>query len=325
LQPNDPQHKVDVAIDSTPADGTRSVPATFRRQLGERSPQINRDDWVVLEISSFQLWHATQAVKMPHIAVVTGCSPNHLDWHESFCDYVAAKQRLLSGQTPEDFAVLNTFDREAASWSPMVRGRQIPLPDLNELPPLGVPGEHNRIDAACAAAAASAAGCTSAKIQRGLEQFHGLPQRLEWFAVIDGRRFYNDSTATTPESTIAALRSLDAPIWLLAGGKNKGSDFGPLAAEIVRLARGAALFGTAKEEILAQVRRRDPQFAAATVENMEQALQWCWQRSQPGHIVLLSPGCASTDQFRNFRERGERFVALVRDLSNPLNRQSRPA
>ena len=74
--------------------------------------------------------------RMPHVAVVTGCTPNHLDWHETFADYVAAKQRILTGQTPEDFAVLNTFDAEAASWSRLVRGRQIPLPNLDQLPPL---------------------------------------------------------------------------------------------------------------------------------------------------------------------------------------------
>ena len=228
--------------------------------LDELPQNDGRDDWVVLEISSFQLWHfgyctphapreeSAHGVCRIHVAVVTGCSPNHLDWHASFADYVAAKQRILTGQTPDDFAVLNTFDAEVASWLPLVRGRPIGRWSparlcrsrtrvcgvrLDDLPPLPVPGEHNRINAACAAAAAAAAGCSASEIRRGLEAFRGLPQRLEWFAVIDGRRFYNDSTATTPESTIAALRSLDVPVWLLAGGKSKGFDFEPLAAEIV--------------------------------------------------------------------------------------------
>ena len=105
--------------------------------LLERLPEIGRDDWVVLEISSFQLWHFTPAAKMPQIAVVTGCSPNHLDWHASYADYIAAKQRILTGQTPEDVAVLNTFDAEAASWSPLVRGRLMPLPSPLPLPARG--------------------------------------------------------------------------------------------------------------------------------------------------------------------------------------------
>ena len=103
--------------------------------LLEHLPEIRPDDWVVLEISSFQLWHfriphapredSAHGVCRIHVAVVTGCSPNHLDWHESYADYVAAEQRILTWQTPEDFAVLNTFDAEVASWSPLVRGRPI--------------------------------------------------------------------------------------------------------------------------------------------------------------------------------------------------------
>jgi UDP-N-acetylmuramoylalanine--D-glutamate ligase len=306
--------------------------------LLEQLPQIRPEDGVVLEISSFQLWHATPAAKMPQVAVVTGCSPNHLDWHESCADYVAAKQRILTGQASEDFAVLNTFDVEAASWLHLVRGRQVLIDvesrrhtpctgpahgvcglRLDELPSLPVPGRHNRINAVCAAAAAVAAGCTREDIRRGLQEFRALPQRLEWFAVIEGRRFYNDSAATTPESTIAALRSLDVPIWLLAGGKSKGADFEPLATEIVRLARGGAFFGAAREELRARVAEREPRFHCTAVETMEQALQWCWPHCRPGEAILLSPACASTDQFRSFRQRGERFVELIHQWSNPLN------
>ena len=112
---------------------------------------------------------------MPHVAVVTGCSPNHLDWHANFADYASAKQRILVGQTLGDSAVLNTVDAEVAGWSRWVRGRLISLPDLDDLPPLAVPGRHNRLNAACAAAAATAAGCDVATIRRGLERFRALP------------------------------------------------------------------------------------------------------------------------------------------------------
>ena len=273
-----------------------------------------------------------------HVAVVTGCSPNHLDWHPSFADYVAAKQRILIGQTPDDFAVLNTLDAEVASWLPLVRGQPIPLSRagilacqdadrnvcptilLKDLPTLSVPGEHNRLNAACAAAAAMAAGCQPGDVCRGLEAFRGLPQRLERIAAIEGREFYNDSTATTPESTIAALRSLDKPVWLLAGGKGKGFDLKPLAADIVKRARGAAFFGSVRKVLLEHVVASVPQFPCTAVETMEEAFAWCWSRSQPGDAVVLSPACASTDQFRNFRQRGEQFAALVRQLGDPHNR-----
>jgi UDP-N-acetylmuramoylalanine--D-glutamate ligase len=302
--------------------------------LLEQLPKIGHDDWVVLEISSFQLWHFTAAAKMPQVAVVTGCSPNHLDWHASYADYVAAKQRILTSQTPEDSAILNTFDAEVASWRRLVRGRLVPLPsppaplpraeegsrEINDLPLLPVPGRHSQINAACAAAAAAAAGCEWEAIRRGLEQFRPLSQRLQWFAVVEGRRFYNDSAATTPESTIAALRSLEMPVWLLAGGKSKGTNFAPLAAEIAHHARGAALFGSAGGELCELIRREQRQFPCIAVETMEEAVAWCWPRSRPVEAILLSPACASTDQFRNFRQRGEHFVELVSRLANPRNR-----
>jgi UDP-N-acetylmuramoylalanine--D-glutamate ligase len=271
---------------------------------------------------------------MPHVAVVTGCSPNHLDWHANYADYVAAKQRILTGQTPDDSAVLNTFDAEVASWSHLVRGRLLPLrslsdslqqagegsSELNDLPSLPVPGRHNQINAICAAAAAVAVGCAREAIWRGLERFRPLFQRLEWCAVVEGRRFYNDSAATTPESTIAALRSLKMPVWLLAGGKSKGADFAPLAAEIARHASGAALFGSAGGELCDRIRTEQPQFPCVAVETMEEAFRWCWPRSRPAEAIVLSPACASTDQFRNFRERGQHFVELVCRLANPLTR-----
>lgn len=292
--------------------------------LLEQLPGIGPDDWVVLEISSFQLWHFTPQVRMPRIAVVTGCTANHLDWHGTFVEYAAAKQRIVVEQTAQDVAVLNGFDGEAASWSRLARGQAILVGDscLGALPALPVAGRHNRINAACAAAAATAARCTPDEIRRGLELFEPLPQRLEPLADVDGRRFFNDSTATTPESTMAALRSIDLPVWLLAGGKNKGCRFDRLVAEIVQRARGAAFFGTAADELRLRTATCRADFDCTAVATMEDALQWCWSRSQPGEAIVLSPACASTDQFRNFQQRGNRFAELVRELASSPNRQS---
>jgi UDP-N-acetylmuramoylalanine--D-glutamate ligase len=208
------------------ADGRRAwlggnIGGSLLGQLDRMGP----GDWVVLEISSFQLWHLAGDARMPEVAVVTGCSPNHLDWHGSYERYVAAKQRILSGQTPADLAVLNAHDAEVGSWCDLVRGRLLGLPNDDEIPPLCVRGEHNRVNAACAAAAAMGIGCDRAAIARGLGSFRPLPQRLERVAVVDGRTFYNDSAATTPEATVAALEALDAPVWLVAGGHDKGCDF----------------------------------------------------------------------------------------------------
>lgn len=283
--------------------------------LLKRLQLIRPKDRVVLELSSFQLWHLGPNVAMPQIAVVTGCSPNHLDWHPSYQDYAAAKQGILLGQTRDDLAVLNTHDEEVAGWDGLVRGRLLPLPRLREIPRLAVCGDHNRINAACAAAAAAAIGLHQDEIRRGLEQFTGLPQRLQRCAVIDERRFYNDSTATTPEATIAALESLDEPIWLLAGGKDKGLDFGDLGAAVVERAAGAAFFGSVREALKGWITAHDPRFPCTTTETMAEALRWCWEHSRPGDTIVLSPACASTDQFRNFRDRGEQFVGLVKALA----------
>jgi len=309
---------------------TAAMIATMLREAGRRTwlggnigqsllsrlDAITSEDWVVLEISSFQLWHLGPNVAMPQIAVVTGCSPNHLDWHAGYEDYVAAKQRTLLGQTRHDRAVLNTHDEEVAHWERLVRGRLVPLPPLAEIPRLSVPGRHNRINAACAAAAAGAIGLSREEIRRGLEGFVALPQRLEPIATIAGRKFYNDSTATTPEATIAALESLEEPIWLLAGGRHKGLDFGDLGAAVVEHAAGAALFGSACEVLKGRVIARNRQFPCTTAETMAEALDWCWERSRPGDAIVLSPACASTDQFRNFQHRGEQFVRLVRSLAS---------
>jgi len=280
---------------------------------------IEPNNWVVLELSSFQLWHLSPGAAMPWIAVVTGCSPNHLDWHRDYADYVAAKQQILLGQTRHDWAVLNTRDAEVVTWEPMVRGRLVPLPELDAIPPLAVPGEHNRINAACAAAAAQAVGCPWESIRQGLAQFRALPQRLEPVGTVAGRQFYNDSTSTTPESTVAALRTLQGPVWLLAGGKDKGLDFGDLAAAVVEKARGAAFFGSVRQVLQGWATARNPQFPCTAVQTLAEALDWCWMQSRPGETIVLSPGAASGDQFRNFRQRGETFVELVRDLKGKMD------
>jgi UDP-N-acetylmuramoylalanine--D-glutamate ligase len=283
--------------------------------LLEELDGIRREDWAVLELSSFQLAHLSEGSRMPEVAVVTNFSANHLDWHGSLGAYRAAKQRLLTGQKPDDLAILNEADAEVASWSPLVRGTRLsPLSD-SEIPPLGVPGKHNRANAACAAAAALGLGCPADAVRRGLTAFRSLPHRLEPLGKIRGRRFYNDSSSTTPESTIAALDALDGPTWVLVGGRDKGSDFRDLTEAIARRARGAAFYGAVGGRLYReQVARRAPA-RVAECETMDEALGWCWRQSRPVDSIVLSPACSSHDQFQNFQGRGEWFSRLVRGLS----------
>jgi UDP-N-acetylmuramoylalanine--D-glutamate ligase len=284
--------------------------------LLDQLERIARHDWVVLELSSFQLAHLGDGVRMPEVAVVTNCSPNHLHWHDGYPHYKAAKQRLLTGQKPDDLAVVNTLDPEAGSWSPLVRAKRLSLVPESEIPPLRVPGAHNRANAVCAATAALGVGCPADAVRRALASFSTLPHRLELVAAIAGRRVYDDSSSTTPESTIAALDALEGPTWLLVGGSDKGIDFSGLIEAIAQNAHGAAFYGAVGEKLYLQQVAHASDSRSTVCQTIDEALRWCWRHSRPGDSIVLSPACSSHDQFQNFQKRGERFSRLARALSS---------
>ena len=289
--------------------------------LGEL-PRISLNDWVVLELSSFQLAHLSEDMSMPRVAVVTNFSPNHLNWHDTLDAYRVAKRRLLTGQSPQGIAVLDTSLLESDGWRDCMAGRLLPPLDLAEIPPLQIPGEHNRRNAALAASAARAVGCSQESITRGLASFQTLPGRLQLVATVEGVQFYNDTTATTPESTIAAVESLDdgrCATWLMAGGSDKGVDLDRMAAAIVGHTRGAAFFGATAGRLQDLTASYSQDFCSTAVETLDEAFAWCREAcrksSRPDQRILLSPGCASLDQFQNFRHRGERFNDLIHNTA----------
>jgi UDP-N-acetylmuramoylalanine--D-glutamate ligase len=284
--------------------------------LLDQLERISPGDAVVLELSSFQLFHLRPETRLPHIAVFTSFSPNHLDWHANMEEYAVAKQNLLQRQQPGDLVVLNSYDRRLTAWDRLVRGRLLPLVADDLLPPLCVPGWHNRLNAACAATAARAAECTREATERALQSFRGLPQRMEQIAEVASRTFYNDSTSTTPESTIAALESLDIPTFLLAGGHDKGFDMTEMVETIGRLAVGAAFFGELGPALHDRLMASHVDCVSIAVPTLDDALDWSWRNSKPGDAIVLSPGCSSHDQFRNFLERGRRFAELVQRLES---------
>ena len=303
------------------ADGRTSwLGGNVGRSLLPQLSEIQADHWVVLELSSFQLWRFSQATCAPHIAVVTSFTPNHLDWHLNYADYRDAKQRILSVQKPEDSAVLNTHDAEVANWASCVRGTCVALPSLDRIPPLRVPGQHNRINAACAWAAARAAGCREDEILQALEPFRGLPERLEFVATLDGVEIYNDSSSTTPESTLAAILAIDRPVWLIAGGKNKGLSYTELLQVVVKRCRGAAFFGATRDRFCKQAIAHAESFPCIAVESLQDALAWCSQRARAGDAIVFSPACSSHDQFRNYRHRSDVFRGCVASLTKRGNR-----
>ncbi len=319
----------------------------FRARLGGNIGQsllnkvehITPDDWTVLELSSFQLADLGRIKARPDVAVVTNFSPNHLDWHGALAEYRAAKQNVLRWQTAEDAAVLNVDDPEVSRWPTAARrlgfgehdpggpgvfaesstssvwrwrmdGREasVPLGDW-----LKIPGRHNQTNAAAAITAALSAGANLAAAEAALREFHGLPHRLELLTETAGRRFYNDSIATTPESVAVALEAFFEPIVLLAGGSDKGIDLRGLAESIARRAKAVALMGETAS--LLQKHLQDLGFPASAMRvcaSLSEAFAWAGAQSQPGDVVLLSPGCASYDWFQNFADRGEQFARLAK-------------
>ncbi|WP_417388261.1 UDP-N-acetylmuramoyl-L-alanine--D-glutamate ligase [Gimesia sp.] len=305
--------------------------------------QIQADDWVVLELSSFQLEALNRIQVSPHIALVTNFSPNHLDWHQTLAHYRQSKQTILRWQSESDVAVLNRDDPELQGWQTtgniLTFSTDVELdPDLfvsqNSFqfkdewgtlsPELKVPGAHNRWNAAAALLACRAAGIPAQDLNQGLESFTGLPHRLEFVGEYQQRRFYNDSLATTPESAICALDAFrDSPVILLAGGSNKYVDLTEFARRFRGQTKATALMGQTGKLMYDSLQEQpfsDQKSGSAVISlpqtSFENAFTWAFQQSAPGDVILLSPGCASYDWFTSFVERGERFRTLFRQLSD---------
>ena len=308
---------------------------------------------VVMELSSFQLYRLPLCARSPHVAVVLNLSPDHLDWHGSAEAYYAAKHNILEFQTETDHAVLSADDATVASWGDPARRRTaffateaetaIGSPvyaRLHRTSPdrlsdvlvvegpwgkfeldarqLRLPGEHNVSNALAAALAAKIMGAADGEVAEVLRSFAGLPHRLEEVAVVNGVRYVNDSMATTPEATIAALSSFRGPIALIAGGYDKGLDLGRLSEEICRKTSLLVLIGQTGPKLreLVAVARRTVNSSPSVVScrTLEEALSAAAAIGSGG-TVLLSPACASYDMFVNFRARGEAFRRAVRGLA----------
>jgi UDP-N-acetylmuramoylalanine--D-glutamate ligase len=289
-------------------------------------------DAAVLEVSSFQL--ETTHRFAPRVAVILNLSPDHLDRHGNFEAYREAKARILANQTSEDAAVL--FRDDPAVWSLAERcvgrvfsfgrsgpcergtwldagaivlrdeGRDVRAPlDDAEL------GGADRLNAAAALAAGAALGADPQRAAAGLADFRMLPHRCERVGVVNGVHFVNDSKATNPGAACAALQRFAAPLVWIAGGRDKGLDFAPLAEAARGRVRRALLLGEAAgrlEQALGAA------VATERVGDLDAAVTRAARLAEPGDVVLLSPACASFDQFRSFEERGERFCRAVAGL-----------
>lgn len=275
--------------------------------LSELVGEVGPEAWVVCELSSFQLEDIEQL--RPRIAVLLNLEPDHLDRHGTFERYRDAKLRIFENQTAEDVAVV------PHGFGPVPgEGRRIEFSADDELPaePL-IPGAHNRENAAAATAAARAAGLGDDVIAAALTSFAGVAHRLELVTEIDGVRYVNDSKATNTAAARSALTAFAAPLHLILGGSLKGERFDEFAQDAARADVVVAyLIGEAAEPLAVDLGYANVPFLVATT--LERAVAEAASSAQPGEIVLLSPACASYDQFRDFEHRGEEFRRLVENL-----------
>ena len=303
--------------------------------------KMGSDHIAIMELSSFQLEIMTSA---PQIAAILNLTPNHLDRHLTMESYTNAKANILRYQNPDNVAVLGHNDPGAWGLQDAVQGSLVTF-GLDQ-PPDGQPGvylnadaivywdgvsskklcqsdviqlrgEHNLINVLAACALAIAVGIPARAMQAGVEGFTGVEHRLEYVRSWGGADWYNDSIATAPERSMAAIRSFDQPLVLLAGGRDKDLPWGTFAELVRERVDHLIIFGEAREIILDAISPLNPGDRPFTVEICESLTEGVKKASaiiKPGDVVLLSPGGTSFDEFKDFADRGENFRKWVNKL-----------
>ncbi len=303
--------------------------------------EMTPKDLAVLEISSFQLEQMTIS---PNVAAILNITPNHLDRHGTMEAYTAAKRRLLDFQSKDDVAVLGRDDPGAWALRDGVHGRlqsfgfsrmddeaegtyyddgllvlyerHVDIPLLRR-EHIHLRGDHNVMNVLAAFAIGHAAGLPLDAMLTAAEEFRGVPHRLELVREREGVCWYNDSIATAPERTMAAVRSFDEPIVLLLGGRDKNLPWEELAKLVHERVDHVVIFGEAggKIETALEAEKAERPFSQVRVGTLREATAEAERAAQPGDVVLLSPGGTSFDEFKDFEERGEKFRLWVQELS----------
>jgi UDP-N-acetylmuramoylalanine--D-glutamate ligase len=303
--------------------------------------RMRAGDLAVLELSSFQLEWVDRS---PQLAAILNITPNHLDRHHSMDEYRRAKIRILEFQTAEDTAVLGWDSPETRALESKVRGRRVffslgpkewagdgayvadgwitverggKAEPVVRTSAVLLRGSHNLLNTVAACAIGGAAGFPVEAMAGAIAGFRGVGHRLEFVAKRCGADWYNDSIATTPERALAALRSFEEPIVLLAGGRDKKLPWEEWAGLVRRRVDHLVLFGEAAELIRRALGEPAPggrPYSVASVRTLEEAVREAAAVAGEGDVVLLSPGGTSFDAFRDFEERGERFRRLVESL-----------
>ena len=300
--------------------------------------ECNENSVMVTEISSFQL--ETVASFKAKVAAVLNLTPDHLNRHKTMENYIDAKARIFENQTDSDFLVLNyddaltlnlknrakgtvhTFSRNTTvGQSAYIRNDRIYLncfgieEPLCKISEMHIFGRHNEENALAAALISRLAGVPSNSIVKGLKSFKGVVHRIEFISEIEGRKFYNDSKGTNPDSTVCAIEAMVSPTHLIAGGYDKDSDYAPIFKVFGDKVKTLILMGDTKDKIASVAETfnfSEIKYAA----NMEEAVNLAYASSTVGDAILLSPACASWDMYDNFEQRGDHFRTCVNQLAN---------
>ncbi len=303
--------------------------------------EIKPTDLVVLELSSFQLELMTAS---PNFGAILNITPNPLDRHGTMEAYREAKRHILDFQKPEDTAILCRDDAGSFDLVPFVKSHlytfgwnqpmdrhpgtyikedNLVLFDGKEdhillnREDISLRGDHNVLNVLAACAITAAAGFSAEAMEAGIKGFTGVDHRLEYVATVNGAAWYNDSIATAPERTMAAIRSFSEPLVLMIGGRDKKLPWEDLAELIKTRVDHVVVFGEAAPKILDALAKVQTDPASFTVDHaagLNEAVRMAYERSEPDDVVLLSPGGTSYDEFEDFEERGECFRTLVKNL-----------
>jgi UDP-N-acetylmuramoylalanine--D-glutamate ligase len=303
-------------------------------KLGRPGPY----DFLVVEVSSFQLETVEQF--HPWMAAILNVTVDHQDRYDSIEEYVAAKNRIFANQTPSDYALFNLDDARVAALRRGVKARLLGFTRTQTLPPdvaggtylerdriittvtgrrqevcrrddIRLIGNHNIENVMAATTYALLSGCSLDVIRQVLGEFPGLEHAMEIARERRGVRFVNDSKGTNVDATLKALESIDQPIWLIAGGRDKGGDFSRLAPAIRQRVKRLILIGEAAPLIAQAVQGYRAIDRAATLRD---AVERAAAGATAGDVVLMSPACASFDMFADYQDRGRQFKALVQSL-----------
>ncbi|MCZ8492622.1 UDP-N-acetylmuramoyl-L-alanine--D-glutamate ligase [Priestia megaterium] len=297
----------------------------------EVAQKATKDNVIVTELSSFQLMGIEKF--RPKISLLLNLFDAHLDYHGTKEEYIKAKANLFNNQTSEDFAVINADDELVMKASADVKAAKVPFSvtaqttegayiknetiffkdeEVMSLKDVVLPGKHNQENILAAVSVVKLYGCSNEAIYRVLTTFAGVKHRVQYVTTINKRKFYNDSKATNMLATKVALSAFSQPTILLAGGLDRGNEFDDLKEEFKNV-KAVITFGETAPKIERVAKEAGIQIVKR-VDNVKQAVSEAYACSDEEDVILLSPACASWDQFKTFEERGDIFIESVHKL-----------